>query len=370
MCDTYPKFKAAVVQASPAYLDREKTLEKTISLFQKATKEDAKLVVFPEAFIPGYPYFAWLGTPMWYHELYKEWFKNAVDIPSLTTNALCDAARQANAHMVVGINERDGNTIYNTILFISSKGAILGKHRKLMPTHVERVVWGMGDGSDLVVFDTDLGKLGGLLCWEHTMDLVRHSLYTMGEQVHCALWVGFSNVVGWETLFNASTELCARYHAHVGECFVLNCQNTTDKELIEKLHQTEYQQQWIKPGGGWSAIIAPGGTIIAGPLTDEEGILYAEIDLEGIIDMAHWHDATGHYSRPDVVSLLLNQEKYTLVKEMPRHYITPKPSGAMVESLGLRFGELKARIEALEGDDELKMVADQFEKELTSLVRI
>jgi|Deesub1362A_J573_1020465.scaffolds.fasta_scaffold00160_69 aliphatic nitrilase len=365
MGDVYPKFTAAAIQASPVYLNREKTTEKTIELLKEAAKEGAKLIVFPEAFIAGYPYFAWLGTPMWYHNLFKEWYKNAVEIPSRTTKQLCEAAKEANAYLVVGVNERDGNTIYNTLLFISKEGHILGKHRKLMPTHVERTVWGMGDGSDLVVFDTDMGKLSGLICWEHTMDLVRHALYAMGEQIHCAVWVGFSNVKGWETLFNMSTELCARYHAHVGECFVINVQNTTDEALIEKLCETDYQSEWIKPGGGWTAIIGPGGGILSGPLTDKEGILYAEIDMEAIIDMAHWHDAVGHYSRPDVVSLLVNKEKYSEVKEVRREYATLRPF--KVESLVKKFESLKELVEKTE-NEKLKRMIDEFERELTKFV--
>ncbi|GAB7055322.1 MULTISPECIES: carbon-nitrogen hydrolase family protein [Paenibacillus] len=310
------KFTVAAVQASSILYDRDKCLDKAISLIEEAAKQGAQLVVLPESYIPGYPYHIWLGTPMWYHGLFKEWFLNSVEIPSKTVDALCESANKNNIHVVIGISERDGNTCYNTILFIDNRGKIFGKHRKLMPTHVERVHWGMGDGSYLNVYDTDLGRMSGLVCWEHTMDLVRHSLIAQRAQLHCAVWVGFSSITGWETLFDMSTELSARYHAHVGECFVLNSQSTVDKENVEKLSQTDYQGQWIKPGGGWTAIIAPGGAILAGPLKGEEGILYAEVDLNMIADMAHWHDATGHYSRPDVASLLLNREPYKVTRNM------------------------------------------------------
>jgi nitrilase len=310
------KFKVAAVQASSILYDREKNLEKAISLIEESAKKGAQLVVLPESFIPGYPYHIWLGTPMWYHELFKEWFLNSVEVPSKTTDALCEAARRNNIFVVIGISERDGNTCYNTILFIDNKGKIFGKHRKLMPTHVERVHWGMGDGSYLNVYDTELGRMSGLVCWEHTMDLVRHSLIAQRSQLHCAVWVGFSSITGWETLFDMSTELSARYHAHVGECFVINSQSTVSKENVEKLMQTEYQKEWIKPGGGWTAIIAPGGSILAGPLKGEEGILYADVDMGMIADMAHWHDATGHYSRPDVTNLLLNRDPYQITREL------------------------------------------------------
>ena len=310
------KFTVAAVQASSILYDREKCLEKAISLIEESAKQGAQLVVLPESYIPGYPYHIWLGTPMWYHELFKEWFLNSVEVPSKTTDALCEAARKHNIHVVIGISERDGKTCYNTILFIDNKGKIFGKHRKLMPTHVERVHWGMGDGSYLNVYDTELGRMSGLVCWEHTMDLVRHSLIAQRSQLHCAVWVGFSSITGWDTLFDMSTELSARYHAQVGGCFVINCQSTVDKDNVEKLTQTEYQKEWIKPGGGWTAIIAPGGSILSGPLKGKEGILYAEVDMKLIADMAHWHDAIGHYSRPDVTSLLLNREPYKVLRDM------------------------------------------------------
>ncbi|KAA9019007.1 carbon-nitrogen hydrolase family protein [Niallia endozanthoxylica] len=310
------KYKVAAVQASSVLYDREKSLEKAISLIEEAASNDAQLAVLPESYIPGYPYHIWMGAPWGYHELFKEWFNNSVEVPSRTTDALCEAARKNNIFVTIGISERDGNTCYNTILYINNKGQIFGKHRKLMPTHVERVHWGQGDGSYLNVYDTELGKMSGLVCWEHTMDLVRHSLIAQRAQIHCGVWVGFSSMPGWENLFDMSTELASRYHAHVGECFVVTSQSTISKENVEKLAQTDYQKEWIKPGGGWSAIIAPGGSILAGPLKGEEGILYADIDMQMIADMAHWHDATGHYSRPDVASLLLNKDPYQVARSI------------------------------------------------------
>ena len=367
MGDIFPKFKAAAVQAAPVYLDREKTLKKTIALIEKTSSQGAELVVFPESFIPGYPYFIWLGTPMTmpeqYARLFKQWFLNAVEIPGPTTDALCTAARNCNSYVVVGVTEREGNTCYNTLLFIDRNGSILGKHRKLMPTHAEKTVWGMGDGSDLVVFETDLGKISGLLCWEHTMNLIRHALYTMGEQVHCAVWTGASNLRGWEELFNMGTEISARYHAHVGECFVINVQNTCDEMTREILCDTDDKKELFKVGGGWTAIIAPGGQILAGPLKDKEGILYAELDLSSIIDWACWHDAVGHYARNDVVSLVINREKYSAVKEAKAQY-APLVRKPRLEGLQRSFQSLKAKIETGK-NEELKELAQELEVELS-----
>ncbi|MEA2251894.1 MAG: nitrilase [Solirubrobacteraceae bacterium] len=360
MSTNYGPFVAAAVQAAPVYLDTDQTVQKTIGLIEEAARKDAQLIVFPESFIPGYPYFAWLGTPMWSHGLFKRWFAASIEVPGPETEALGAAARRANAYVVIGVTERDGNTAYNSLLFIDNEGRLIGKHRKLMPTHVERTVWGMGDGSDLFVLDTKLGRMSGLICWEHTMDLVRHSLYAMGEQIHCGVWVGFSNVTGWEELFNMSTELSSRYHAHVGECWVINVQNTSDQHTADILCETDYQKEWFKPGGGWSAIIAPGGPIVAGPLTDEEGILTATVDLDGILDMAHWHDAVGHYSRPDVLQLTINRDKRQTLHDVTNPGALRQPRSAE----GLRsLEQLKSR--ALQtGDPELVRLTEDLEREI------
>ena len=315
MGDVFPTIKAAVVQAASVLYDREQTLDKAVSLIEEAAKQGAELAVFSESFLPGYPYHIWLGAPEWYHDLFKEWFLNGVEIPSKTTDVLCDVARVNDIGVVMGLNERDGNTCYNTLLFINREGKILGKHRKIMPTHVERTCWGQGDGTNIRVFDYDRFRVSGLICWEHTMDLNRHALIAQRPQIHVASWVGGSAVWYPKThKFNVTAQLVARYHAFVGECFVLNVQGTLDKDGYEKLCQTDYQHQFLREGGGWSAIIAPGGEYVTEPLEEREGILYGELDFNAIADMAHWHDATGHYSRPDLLSLLVNSEEYRVTR--------------------------------------------------------
>lgn len=371
----FEPYTAAAVQASPVYLDKEETLKKTENLIEEASNQGADLIVFPEAFISGYPYFAWLGTPMWYHEFYKEWYKSSIEVPGPEIDRLGRAAREAGAFLIAGVNEIDGETIYNTQVFIDEKGELVGKRRKLMPTHVERTVWGMGDGSDIFTIDTDsLGTIGGLICWEHTMDLIRHSLYTMGEDVHAAIWVGFSNVTGWEDLFNQSTELCSRYHAHVGETFVINAQNTCDQELVDKLQDTEYQEDWITTGGGWTAIIAPGGGILAGPLEDEEGILTAEINPEAKLDMAHYHDADGHYARPDIAQLYLDRSSRSVANDMQQRPVptgTTKLEGALdsrLRNIEHQFEQIKQVTANLESP-ELEDAIEGMDKELTKLTQ-
>lgn len=315
MTTQFPVFKAAVVQASSILYDQAKCLEKSVDLIKKAASEGAELIALPEVFIPGYPFHAWLDSPMGYGSLFREWFLNCVEIPSKTVDVLCQVAADRRVNVVIGISEREHNTCYNTMLYIDKRGRLLGKHRKLKPTHVERTHWGQGDGTDLRAVDMDFGRLSGLACMEHSMDLARHALIAQRAQVHVAAWVGFSNVTGWES-FDEVTSLCARYHALAGDCFVLNVASTADQQNVDKVCQNDHHSKYFKKGGGWSAIIRPGGGIIAGPLAGEEGILYAEIDLNTIADWAHMHDATGHYARPDVLSLMVHSEPQRVHRPM------------------------------------------------------
>jgi nitrilase len=184
MGDTLPVFKAAAVQASPVFLNREASVDKACALIAEAAKNDAQLIVLPETFIPGGPYWAWHLPMRECGKFSAELFQNAVDIPSDTTVRLGEAARKANAYVVIGVNERDGKSLYNTLLYFGPDGRIIGKHRKFKPTGPEKLVWGDGDGSTHKVYDTAVGKLGGLICGEHTMALPGYTLAAMGEQVH------------------------------------------------------------------------------------------------------------------------------------------------------------------------------------------
>ena len=314
MGDVYPKFKAAAVMAAPVFLDREKTTEKACHLIKEAGSKGAALVVFPEVYIPAYPYWIWLGTPTLGAPFFAELFKNAVEIPSPTTEAIGEAARKANTYVVMGINERENGTLYNTLVYFDREGRIMNKHRKLQPTHAERTVWGRGDGSDLVVCDTQIGRIGGLICWEHTMDLVRYAMVALGEQIHAAVWPAVSALTHTPhaNFFNNITEAAVRHHALTGQVFVINVQPVIDHYTIERLGMKD-RLEMIKPGGGWSAIVNPHGQIIAGPITDKESILYADLDLEEIIYAKGFCDSIGHYARPDVVRIVVNREKQTVM---------------------------------------------------------
>lgn len=307
-------FRAAAIQSCPVFLNREKTVDKMVNLIEEAANNDADLIVFPEAFIPTYPYWIWLTSPTFGGKFFRELYKNSVYIPSKTTNILCEVAAKHGVYLAIGLNERDGGTLYNTILFISNHGEIIGKHRKLQPTHAERMIWGRGDGSDLVVMDTEFGKLSGLICWEHTMMLVEYALFALGEQIHVALWPGISAVKHDPNsdIFNLVAEAAVRHHALAGQTFVINVMSTIDDEtvgILEKELKLSNTSEFIVSGGGWTAIINPRAQIIGGPLTAKEGIVYADIDMENIIDIKHICDSVGHYARWDVVNLNLNLDK-------------------------------------------------------------
>ena len=317
MSDEYPLFKAAVVQAAPVLLDREATIEKACRLIGEAGEAGASLVVFPETWVPAYPF--WAGripasiSSKPGKKLFARLAKNSVEVPSPSTKTLCDAANRANLHVVIGLNERDAEygrtTLYNTTLFIDANGAILGKHRKLVPTFYERTIWGRGDGSHLDVYDTSLGVVGNLICWEHWMPLARYALYTQGEQIHTAVWPG-----AWGTASSPEkdkVQLATRHYALEGRLFVLSSCAFLSKEMLPDdlgLGQ-EVIDSWPETLlNGGSAIIGPDGDFLAGPVYGEETILYADLDLEKILEERQALDVTGHYSRPDVLRLLRNED--------------------------------------------------------------
>ena len=286
MGDVYPKFKAAAVQAAPVFLDREASVEKACSLIETGGQNGADLIVLPEVFIPGGPYWAWhmgMGEGLRFS---AELYRNAVDVPGDATVQIGDMAKKYGTYVVIGINERENKSIFNTLLFFDREGNMMGTHRKFKATGAEKLVWGEGDGSTHKVYDTDIGRLGGLICGEHTMALPGYTLAAMGEQVHIASWVGFAFAD------TSLAEICSRYHAIAYNTYVICSQSVIDKRVNEKLGL-----DFIKPGGAWSSIIEAGtGHILAGPLLpDEEGIVYADIDLNEIVSHYFLHETTGHY---------------------------------------------------------------------------
>ena len=289
--------KAAAAQLAPVFLDRAATVAKTCDAIAEAGRAGAQLVAFPESFIPGYPYWALVKDPMSIGDFNRRLFDASVEIPGPDCALLAAAAKAAGCHVVVGLTERDGGTLYNTQLVLSPDGTILGKRRKLMPTSHERMVWGRGDGRDLEVWHTKLGVLGALICYEHSNALYRYAIQAQGEQIHIANWPGGIAIDG-------IIDAAARHYAFEAQCFVINVTAVLTEAIIAELGAGGTR---LRRGGGYSAIIAPNGTFLAGPATDGETILYADLDFDRITDMKMIVDSAGHYARPDVVRLHIDR---------------------------------------------------------------
>lgn len=309
--------RVAVVQAAPVIMDREATVEKTRLLTLEAAGKGAKIVVFPEAFIPAYPRGMTFGANVGARsqEGRRDWaryWENSVLIPSPATDALSEAARQAAVYLAVGIIERESegsqSTLYCTVIYFGPDGELLGKHRKLKPTASERLIWGEGDGSTLTVIDTPYGKLGGLICWENYMPLARTAMYENGVNLYLAPTADARDV--WQASM--------QHIALEGRCFVLACNQFVTKQMYPQdlacYAELESAPEVMCRGG--SAIISPMGEYIAGPVYGKEEILIADLDLDLIPQSRFDFDVTGHYARPDVFQLIVNMEKKVNVKKI------------------------------------------------------
>ena len=305
----HPKLvKVAVVQAAPILFDREATVVKACQLIREAAGQGAELVLFPEAFIPAYP--RGLSFEMVVgsrkpegRELWQRYWEQSVEIPGPATEALGVAAKEAGVYLAIGIIERDtqfsGGTLYCTTLYFAPDGEISGKHRKLKPTASERLIWGEGDGSTLTVLSTPLGKIGGLICWENYMPLARMAIYGKGVEIYLAPTAD-ARVTWQATLQHIALE---------GRCFVLGCNQFVTKGMYPadlQSHPDLVDQPEVMCQGG-SAIISPLGEVLAGPLYDSEGILYADLDMDEIVRSKLDFDVVGHYARPDVFQLSVNE---------------------------------------------------------------
>jgi predicted amidohydrolase len=321
MGDTFPRFKAAAIQAAPVFLDREATVEKSCRLIEEAAVNGAKLIAFPEVYIPAYPWWHRLDNPYRGKKYFRELVKNSVEVPSPSTERICQCASKVNAYVVIGINEKVPETLgtlYNTNLLIDPQGKILGAHRKLVATFIEKITWGGGDGHTLRVYDTQVGKVGMLNCGENTNSLARFALIAQGEQVHVANYPG--QPVGDESQYDLThaIEIRSAAHAFEGKLFnVVSC-SIFSKEIAEMLGDTEEKRKMVGGGSmGLTAIYGPDGKHLAGPLDpNREGIVFAEIDIERIIDEKLQHDIAGNYNRFDVISLNLNRRPQRAIWEM------------------------------------------------------
>jgi nitrilase len=307
--ENFPKIKVAVVQAASVLFNREASVEKACRLTHEAAAQGAKLVLFPEAFIPAYPRGLGFGAVVGNRSpegrlTWQTYWSNAVDIPSPATQALGAAARQADVYLAVGVIERDGRfsggTLYCTLLYFDPNGQLIGKHRKLKPTASERLIWGEGDGSTLTVLATELGRIGGLICWENYMPLARMAMYGKGVEIYLAPTADARE----------SWQASLQHIACEGRCFVLGCNQYVTKSMyppdLNGLKDLEPQPEELCRGG--SAIVSPLGKVLAGPLYGQEGILCADLDMAEIARSKYDFDVTGHYARPDVFQLIINEK--------------------------------------------------------------
>ena len=307
--------RVAIIQHAPVCLDRAATLDKAVTAVDEAVRGGARLVVFPEAFVPGYPAWIWRlrpGGDMGLTErLHARLRANAVDLGSDDLAPLCQAARQHEVTIVCGVNERDGafsrSTLYNTVVIIGPDGALLNRHRKLMPTGPERMVWGFGDATGLKAVDTPCGRVGALICWESYMPLARCAMYAEGVEIYVA-----------PTYDNGERCVATMQHiAREGGCWVLGSgcafqASDIPDNVPGKAQLYPDADEWINPGD--SVVVAPGGKVVAGPLHEALGILYADIDLERVGMARRTLDVVGHYARPDLFQLQVNRR--------PQHPVT------------------------------------------------
>ncbi len=302
------KIRVAAVQASPAFLDLHGTLERLEHWGRRAAADGAKIIAFPETWLPGYP--AWNDSSpeagIWNHEgekdVFARLFENSLCVPSAECSRLGNLAKELGVTLVVGANERSGRTLYNTLLTFTPDGALANHHRKLVPTYTERIVWGYGDAEGLRAVDASGVKVGALVCWEHWMPLTRQAMHDAQEQVHVAAW----------PTVHEMHQVASRHYAFEGRCFVIACgsmlhASQMPPELPALPSHAARNEGWLLRGG--SAIIAPDGRYLAGPVYDEETMIAAECDLTEIARESQALDVSGHYSRPDVFTFDIRADR-------------------------------------------------------------
>jgi len=304
-----PKFKAAAVQSSPVFLNVDATVDKSISIIKEAAGNGASLVAFPEVFIAGYPYWNWIMTPVQGSKWYEQLYVNSITVPGPEVDRICEAAKEHNIHIVIGVNERGQSfgELYNTNLIIDNKGNLVGKHRKLVPTWAEKLTWTGGDGSSLKVYNTEIGPIGTLACGENTNTLARFSLLAQGELIHIANYISLP-VAPPDYNMAEAIKIRAAAHSFEGKLFTIVSCSTITKEIIDVMKQDvpNAEELLTRKNSAFSGIIGPNGAVIGEPLIDEEGIVYADIDLSKCIQPKQMHDILGHYNRFDIFDLRVN----------------------------------------------------------------
>lgn len=308
-------YRVAAVQAEPVWLDVDATVDKTIALIEDAAEQGAALVAFPETWIPGYPLFLWLGPVATQMPFIARFHANSMTVDGRHLAAIRQAARRNDITVALGYSEKDHGSLYMSQSVIGPDGAVLLHRRKLKPTHVERSLFGEGDGSDLKVIDTPLGRVGALNCWEHLQPLSKYAMYAQHEQVHIAGWPAFGLYKGLANALGAEANMAAtQTYALEGSCFVVAATQLLSAAGVEVFASTDEQRALLTPGSGCSRVYGPDASLLSKPLDEHaEGLAFADIDL-GFIDLAkNAADPAGHYAKPDATRLLLDNRPKSAV---------------------------------------------------------
>ncbi len=309
MLDYSRKIRAAAAQISPVLFSQDGTTEKVLGAIAEAAAEGVELIVFPETFVPYYPYFSFIEPPVLMGKSHLKLYEEAVVVPGKVTEAIAQAAKAHSMVVVLGVNERDGGSLYNTQLIFDASGELVLKRRKITPTYHERMVWGQGDGAGLKTVDTAVGRLGALACWEHYNPLARYALMTQQEQIHCGQFPG--SMVG--QVFADQMEVTMRHHALESGCFVVNATGWLTPEQKLQITDNEKMHKALS-GGCYTAIISPEGKPLCDPITEGEGLAIAELDFALITKRKRMMDSVGHYARPDLLQLQLNAQAWSTMQ--------------------------------------------------------